>query len=76
MLLAFFSLSKNLFFDRLAEVKKAVKTTKSSPSAYKGTVGLDLGSKLKSLQSKGFCLFWRKYPSKGYGLERNADSSV
>ena len=61
------SLSKNKFFDRLTEVKKAVKTTKSSPSAYKGTVGLDLGSKSKSLQRKGFCLFWAEYPSKEYG---------
>ena len=45
---------KNKFFDRLAEIKKAVKTSKPSEPAYKGTVGLGLGSKSKSLQSKGF----------------------
>ena len=29
------SLSKNLFFDRLAEAQKAVKTNKPDPSAYR-----------------------------------------
>ena len=36
----FFSLSKNKFFDRLAEVKEAVKTSKPKASAYMGTVDL------------------------------------
>ena len=48
--------------------KKAVKTTKSSPSAYKGTVGLDLGSKSKSLQSKVFLSVLGIIPVEGLWL--------
>ena len=59
------SLSKNLFFDKLTEGKKAVKTTKPSPQAYKGTVGLGLGSKSKSLQSKGFLSVPKIMPVEG-----------
>ena len=44
-----FSLSKNLFFDRLTEVKEAGKTNKPNPSAYIGTVGFGLCSKSKCL---------------------------
>ena len=41
------SLSKNAFFDRLAEVKEATKISKTNPSAYKGTLGVVLRSKSK-----------------------------
>ncbi len=47
--LALSSLSKNLFFDRLAEVKGAAETNKSNLSAYVGTVRFDLCSKSKHL---------------------------
>jgi len=50
-----FSLSKNLFFGRLAEVTKAVKTSNSHPSVYKGTPGCELRSKTKSLAKQAFC---------------------
>ena len=43
------SLSKNKFFDRLAEVKEAFKTSKPHPSAYIDTVGGGLRSKSKCL---------------------------
>ena len=52
------SLSKNLFFDRLAEFKKAAKTSKMSSSAYIGTVELILRSKSKSLAVQGFAGFF------------------
>ena len=48
------SLSKNLFFDRLTEFKKAAKTSKMSSSAYVGTVEIILRSKSKSLAVQGF----------------------
>ena len=50
----FFRLSKNLFFDSLAEVKEAPKTNKSNSSAYDGTVEFDLCSKSKHLAKQGF----------------------
>ena len=40
---------KNCFFDRLAEVKEAPKTSKSNLSAYIGTVRFELRSKSKHL---------------------------
>ena len=45
---------KNLFFDRLAEVKGAVKTSKPISSAYIGTVESGLRSKSKCLAQQGF----------------------
>ena len=48
------SLSKNLFFDRLAEVKGAVKTSKPISLAYIGTVESGLRSKSKCLAQQGF----------------------
>ena len=43
------SLSKNLFFDRLTEVKGGFKTSKPHLSAYMDTVGGGLRSKSKRL---------------------------
>ena len=43
------SLSKNRFFDSLAEVNKAVKTSNSHSSAYVDTVECELRSKSKHL---------------------------
>ena len=51
-----FSLSKNMFFDRLAEVKEAVETNNSNLSAYIGTVRFELCSKSKRLAQQGFSL--------------------
>ncbi len=51
---AVFSLSRNLFFDRRPEGKKADKTSKPNPSAYKGTVGFSLRSKSKCLAQQAF----------------------
>ena len=48
------SLSKNLFFERLTEVKEAGKTNKPNPSAYIGTVGFGLCSKSKCLAKQAF----------------------
>ena len=50
------SLSKNLFFDRLAEVNRATKTSKPDSSAYIGTVETGLRSKSKPLRSKPFAV--------------------
>ena len=50
-------LSKNLFFDSLAEVTKAVKTSNSHSSAYIDTVEGELRSKSKPLRSKLFEVF-------------------
>ena len=44
-----FSLSKNLLFDRLAEVKEASKASNSHSSAYTDTVEGELRSKSKHL---------------------------
>ena len=55
------SLSKNLFFDRLTEFKKAAKTSKMSSSAYVCTVEIILRSKSKSLAAQGFAGFVRIY---------------
>ena len=54
-----FSLSKNLFFDRLTEVKEAVKTNKPNPSAYIGTVGFELCCKSKCLVKQDVFLILR-----------------
>ena len=51
------SLSRNLFFDRLTEVNKAVKTSNSYSSAYVDTVEYELRSKSKPLHSKLFQRF-------------------
>ena len=53
-IICLFRLSKNLFFDSLAEVKEAPKTNKSNSSAYDGTVEFDLCSKSKHLAKQGF----------------------
>ena len=50
------SLSKNMFFDRLAEVKEAVETNNSNLSAYIGTVRFELCSKSKHLAKQAFTL--------------------
>ena len=56
-----FSLSKNLFFDRLAEVKGAAKTSKPHSSAYIGTVEGGLRSKSKCLAQQGLFTNSEKY---------------
>ena len=43
------SVCQKKFFDRLAEIKEAPKTSNSNPSAYIGTVGFELCSKSKYL---------------------------
>ena len=48
---------KNSFFDRLTEVNKAVKTSNSKPSAYRGTVGFELCSKSKCLAKQELFFF-------------------
>ena len=55
------SLSKNKFFDRLAEVKGAVKTSNSHSSAYGDTVECELRSKSKRLRSKSLQAFCKNY---------------
>ena len=50
----FYSLSKNLFFDRLTEVKGAPKTSNPDSSAYMGTVESGLRSKSKHLAQQAF----------------------
>ncbi len=47
--------SKNCYLTPLAEVTKAVKTSNSHPSVYKGTLGCELRSKAKSLAKQTFC---------------------
>ena len=48
---------KNIFFDSLAAVNKAVKTSNSHSSAYIDTVEGELRSKSKPLRSKLFEVF-------------------
>ena len=47
-------LVKKLVFDKLAEVKRAVKTSNSRSSAYGGTVESELRGKSKSLAPQQF----------------------
>ena len=51
------SLSKNLFFDRLTEVKGAFKPSKPHPSAYMDTVGGGLRRKSKGFAQQIYGIF-------------------
>ena len=67
----FCSLSKNLFFGRLTEVTKAVKTSNSHSSAYVDTVEGELRSKSKSLAQQVFLCERERIATPVYALARN-----
>ena len=65
---------KNLFFGTLTDVKKAPEASSSYPSAYRGTVGYELRSKLKCKKiSENFEFF--RYISKFERQNRKVKNS-
>ncbi len=63
------------FFDRLAEVEKAPKRSKTSSSAYKGTVELVLRPKSKCLAAQGFSVNIKSVLSY-YPLHHNSTTPI